>query len=253
MSAHASQATAHGHQGEHAGHGHVIVPMFTLRSILLALMFFTLLTVGLSKGEQWMADTFHFIIPGWVNVAVALSIAAVKTALVVLFFMQLKYDSPVNGMIFIFTLITVTFFLGFTMIDLGKRGTLDRFKGHYIVPGGTGLGSEGPKVRYARERAALEGTSHADPHAHSAIDEHETAATPERGLFTNAGYRAAVPELGSSSNVARPVSGLTLPGFAPKHTGHDETHDAAEMNEAETEALEPAPAKGEAPAPPSGH
>lgn len=232
MSAHASHAQSEhaDDHGGHAGHGHVIVPLFTLRSILIALMFFTLLTVGLSKGEVWLAEQFNFIIPGWVNVVVALSIAAVKTALVVLFFMQLKYDSPINGMIFVFTIITVTFFLGFTMIDLGKRGTIDRYKAHYIVPGGTGLGSEGPKVRYAHDRAVLEGTAHHDSHVHPFIDQHETAATMEKGLFTNAGYRAPVPTKGSSSNIARPVQGLTLPGFAPQATDDHGHHGAAESH-----------------------
>jgi cytochrome c oxidase subunit 4 len=235
---HASEYGSHGH----GSHGHVIVPLFTLRTILLALLFFTLLTVGLSKAEEWLAVTFDFGIPQWVNVVVALSIAVVKTALVVLFFMQLKYDSPLNGMIFIFTLLTVASFLGFTMIDLGGRTTIDRFKGEYIVPGGTGLpatessaGFSGPIVMYARDKAELEG------HAHHDAGEH--AGHRERGLFTDAGYRDPVPAIGSSSEISRPVRGLTLPGFAASGaTEADEAHDDAHGAEPAAEPPKPAPA-----------
>lgn len=193
--------TAHGH----GDHGHTIVPIVTLRLVLASLLFFTLLTVFLSRGEAWLAGVFSFEIPQWVNVAVALSIAVVKTAIVVLFFMQLKYDNPLNSMIFIFTLLTVAFFLGFTMIDLGKRQTLDRFKGVYIVPGGTGLKGEGPITVNAQNYAKLEGhTTH-----------HPSIQHQPRGGLTDAGYQPKVPVIGSSAQAARPVRGLTLPGLAP--------------------------------------
>lgn len=229
---HAAEYDSHGHA---PGHGHVIVPIFTLRFVLVALLFFTLLTVGLSKGEAWLAATFNFDIPQWVNVVVAMSIAVVKTTLVVLYFMQLKYDSPLNGMIFIFTILTVTFFLGFTMIDLGGRGTIDRFKAHYVMPGGTGLNADGPIVERAKTIAALEGhAEHAELHV-----------PPSRGLFTNAGYRAPTPASGSSADVARPVSGLTLPGFVPQTaTGHADEHG----HEGAPAAPEAAPAEHAAPA-----
>lgn len=222
MSTHAHAA---GHDEHEGHHGHVIVPVFTLRAILGALLFFTLLTVGLSKGEAWLADTFNFDIPQWVNVVVAMSIAVVKTVLVVMFFMQLKYDSPLNSMIFIFTILTVTFFLGFTMIDLGKRQTLDRFKGEYISPGGTGgmgLHFQGPIVQYSKTKAALEGSGHGH---HD--DAHAFHVREPRGTFANAGYRAPVPAKGSTADRARPVTGLTLSGFAPAvgEDGHAEPHE----------------------------
>ncbi len=211
---------AHGH----VGHGHTIVPIVTLRLVLGSLLFFTLLTVFLSRGEAWLANFMHFEIPQWINVAVALAIAAVKTAIVVLFFMQLKYDNPINGMIFIFTLIIVVFFLGFTMIDLGKRQTIDRFKGVYITPGGTGLQGQGPITQSAQDFARLEGhTAH-----------HPSIERVERGGFTDAGYRTPVPILGSSEQLARPVRGLTLPGLAPaiEHSngGHGGDHSEGSPN-----------------------
>lgn len=214
MSASHAPAQAHGHShgtphaGAHDGHGdhgHTIIPLVTLRLVLGVLLFFTVLTVFLSRGEAWLADFMNFDIPQWVNVVIALSIAAVKTAFVVLIFMQLKYDNPLNSMIFIFTLVTVVFFLGFTMIDLGGRGSIDRFKGVYISPGGTGLKGDGPITVRAQEIAKLEGH-----HGH-----HHSIDRPQRGGLTAAGYRPAMPEAGSSAQIARPVRGVTLPGLAP--------------------------------------
>lgn len=216
------------HQAEydeygHKDHGHVIVPAFTLRAVLTILLFFTLLTVGAAQAEQWVAHTFNIIIPQWVNVFVALSIATVKTILVVMFFMQLKYDNPMNTLIFVFTVLTVAFFLGFTALDLGKRGTIDRAKAQYIIPGGTGLDKLDKSLpQKVREQAIADNAYHAhDGHAHGTQD------------ITNAGYLPPQPATGSSSARSRPVSGITLPGVpgykppAPAGRGghgHADTH-----------------------------
>jgi hypothetical protein len=79
-------------------------------------------------------------------VAVALSIGAVKSIIVALYFMQLRYDTPVNALVGVFTIMILTFFLGFTMIDLGNRGLIDEYKGKQIVAGGIGDISRGTGV-----------------------------------------------------------------------------------------------------------
>ena len=73
---HAAEFDEYGHKD----HGHVIVSLFTLRSILIALLICTLLTSGTAWAEQLIANTFHIVIPQWINVVVALSIAVVKTS-----------------------------------------------------------------------------------------------------------------------------------------------------------------------------
>lgn len=227
-----SHAAAHAHAEEygvhgHKDHGHVIVSIWTLRLVLTTLLFFTLLTVSAARFEEWIAVLFHVEIPQWINAGVALSIAVIKTSLVVLFFMQLKYDNPLNGMIFIFTILTVSFFLGFTTLDLGKRSTLDRFKGHYITPGGIGLKNDNVPIT----KTALD-TAKANENYHQHEVEH--AAEPfshhDRGLIADAGYlpeEFTNPVKGSTPNRSRPVTGLTLPGFAPEQTaegGHGDEH-----------------------------
>ena len=146
-SAHA--ADAHGAHGDiasfdevnphHEPHAeHVIVSAFTNRVVLAILLFFTFATVGAANFESWIQDTFHILLPTWLNVFIALSIATVKAILVVLYFMQLRFDNLINSVVFCFSLFAFSLFLGFTAIDLGNRGKLYEFKEHEIVAGGAG-------------------------------------------------------------------------------------------------------------------
>ncbi len=130
---------AGGHDG-HAGHhhGHHIVPQRVLLTVFGLLLFFTFATVGAAQFEQWISIQFDVVIPQWVNVAVALSIAVVKSVIVAAFFMQLKYDSPVNSLVVVFTLMCFACFIGFTSIDLGNRDALYDYKARHITKGGTG-------------------------------------------------------------------------------------------------------------------
>ncbi len=124
--------------GFHANdtHGHVILSPFTLISVLVALMIFTILTVFASRFEVWAAEAFNMEIPQWVNVAIAMSIAVVKGVLVLMFFMQLKYDTPLNTIIFATCLLAFAAFLGFTALDLFTRDSIDREREGEIQAGG---------------------------------------------------------------------------------------------------------------------
>jgi cytochrome c oxidase subunit 4 len=144
-----STTTAHGHTGHghdaHGdgyggghGHGHVIMSSLTLRSVLIILLVFTAMTVGAAQFELWIQDYFGVILPKWVNVVVALSIATVKSTLVLLYFMQLRYDNPLNTIVFLFTLFAFALFLGFTVLDLANRGTIAPYKAREAQLGGLG-------------------------------------------------------------------------------------------------------------------
>jgi caa(3)-type oxidase subunit IV len=254
---HADHFDAHGHKD----HGHVIVSQWTLRAVLAALLFFTLLTVGLSLAENWLAHVFHIELPGWVNVAVALAIAAVKTVIVVSYFMQLKYDNPLNTMVLVFTVLTVMFFLGFTVLDLGQRGTLDRNKARYVIEGGSGLTGKAadgsvsagiantPITEASRIVARNAGTY--DPH-HSG-GHHDDADRGPKQSITDAGFSSERPAAGSSSMVSRPIKGVTIPGLPGyralsedgKHSDHADApaHDAAKPTEAKPSEAKPIEAK----------
>ncbi|MGE3106928.1 MAG: cytochrome C oxidase subunit IV family protein [Phycisphaerales bacterium] len=202
-------------------HGHHINSATTLMLVLLTLLFFTLLTVAASMAEQFLAQTFEMHIPAWVNVIVALSIATVKTTLVVMFFMGLKYDNPINSMIFLFTLGGVACFLGFTMLDLGNRQTIDRFKGHYIIPGGMGGVGDVPAnqsiTEYAAQKALLaKEQSAADSMLGLDAGAHEPAAPASHADDHAADHGGHGPQkpARSSPQHTRPVKGITLPGLS---------------------------------------
>lgn len=129
------EADPHGFAGKQSHHHHVSRGM--LRFVLGILLAFTLLTVAAAQLELWVQDYFDIRLPMWVNVVVAMSIAVVKGTLVALYFMQLKYDNPINGVVMLVTLLAVGLFLGFTIIDLGFRDTVYTYKAGQVIPGGT--------------------------------------------------------------------------------------------------------------------
>lgn len=138
---HAAHADQHseGHADGHGhAHGHTIIPMRMLVLVLATLLVFTGLTVFVANAEILIARAFGITLPHWVNIVVALSIAAVKSIIVAAYFMQLRYDNPLNTMVAVFTLLVLTFFLGFTMIDLGNRKALYDYKGTAKIDGGYG-------------------------------------------------------------------------------------------------------------------
>lgn len=103
-STHPHDSHAHGH------HVHGGPKVYT--AVLLALLFLTVITVVASK-INFGSDA--------ANVVIALGIATVKGSLVALWFMHLKYDKPINGMIFIATLFFLSLFFLFPYIDTNSR------------------------------------------------------------------------------------------------------------------------------------
>ncbi len=102
----ASHAHDHGHAGEHNPIAHVASTRMLL-TIFFALVALTLLTV-------WQGTQLEL---GRMEVVVVLVIATVKAALVVAYFMHLRYDKPLNVFAFIFSLFFIALFLGLTIFD----------------------------------------------------------------------------------------------------------------------------------------
>lgn len=122
--------------------GHVILRPRTLIAVLAVLLTFTVTTVAASRGEVWFAHKFDVEIPQSVNVLIALSIAVIKSILVAMFFMQLKYDNPLHSIIFLFCLFALALFLFFSMTDLGTRAAVYAFKSGEIQRGGLGIDTQ---------------------------------------------------------------------------------------------------------------
>ena len=98
---------------EHHALGHV-VPLKILFAVFVALALLTVLTVAASE--------VNF---GEFNLVIALVIAVIKASLVLLFFMHLLWDKPLNAIVFVGCLIFVGLFISLTLLDTGQnRGTV---------------------------------------------------------------------------------------------------------------------------------
>jgi caa(3)-type oxidase subunit IV len=94
-------STAQTHAHDHEPHVHGGPKLYA--AILGALLVLTVITVGASMID-WGG--------GMANVIIAMLIATIKASLVALFFMHLRWDKPMTGIIFCSTL----FFLGLFLI-----------------------------------------------------------------------------------------------------------------------------------------
>ena len=88
---------------EHYAH---VVPLPVLATVFAILLLMTALTVAAAGHD----------LGSW-NLVIALGIATFKAALVVLFFMHLRYDNPFYAVVFITALLFWRLFLGLTLLD----------------------------------------------------------------------------------------------------------------------------------------
>jgi cytochrome c oxidase subunit IV len=94
-----------GGHGEGSSLGHV-VPAKVLLAVFGSLVVLTWLTVA----ATWVNL-------GSLNLWVAMGIATTKAVLVLLFFMHLRYERPVNLIVFVGTLLFVLLFVGLALMD----------------------------------------------------------------------------------------------------------------------------------------
>ncbi len=140
------------HEGQYDVHAH-ISPVGFYVFILGTLMILTLLTVGVS-----------YIHLGRLNLVVAVVIASIKAALVVTFFMHLKYDNKFNALILVVTLLFIGVFFAYVMNDTEHRAEIDLEQGGKILPA---TGAEAPggfEHHHAPFRAKPAGDGHEPSH-----------------------------------------------------------------------------------------
>ena len=90
-------------------HVHV-VPPWILLTVFAALLFLTFMTVAVTWVDFGRTA----------NVWIALTIAAVKSALVALYFMHLRWDSKFNSVILIAALFFVALLIGIIVLDTSE-------------------------------------------------------------------------------------------------------------------------------------
>lgn len=83
-----------------------VVPLYVLLAVFAALLIMTWLTVTATRVDlgRW-------------NLGIAMGIATIKAALVALYFMHLRYDSPFYGLLFLTGLLFVLIFISITLLD----------------------------------------------------------------------------------------------------------------------------------------
>jgi len=91
--------------GAHAGVGHV-VPIRTLVGVLAVLLVLTVATVAVTLVDL-----------GRLNLVLALGIAVVKGALVLLYFMHLRWDRPFNAVVLVSALAFFMIFVALALMD----------------------------------------------------------------------------------------------------------------------------------------
>ncbi|HEX7010364.1 MAG TPA: cytochrome C oxidase subunit IV family protein [Phycisphaeraceae bacterium] len=85
------------------------LPLGLLAGVFAALLVLTFVTVAVTWVDL-----------GVLNIWIALLIAVVKGGLVALYFMHLRYDSPLNGVVLVTALLFVALFIGGAITDSGE-------------------------------------------------------------------------------------------------------------------------------------
>lgn len=109
MAHHVNEAHMHEHHDSHSHDPNSIahpLPLKVLVNIFVLLMVLTFLTVA----ATWV-DLGDF------NVWIALIIAFIKAAFVCLYFMHLRYDSPLYSIVLVGALLFVSLFIGIVIVD----------------------------------------------------------------------------------------------------------------------------------------
>ncbi len=91
---------------------HHIVPLKVYLFVAGTLIVLTFVTIKIS----------YIHLEGW-NVVIALTIAAIKASLVVLFFMHLRYEWNINTIVFLIAIGFLAIFISITMFDMAERGS----------------------------------------------------------------------------------------------------------------------------------
>ena len=128
---------AHHHPPQHRGHAHVghVVPLRLLFTVWGALMALTLVTVAVTYIPAELLGPFTL----WV----ALLIAGIKAALVALYFMHLRWDRPLNGIIMAISIAVVIMFVGGALTDTAE------YQGDMIPGYAPGMAGAQPKAEGA--------------------------------------------------------------------------------------------------------
>lgn len=95
-------------------------PVKLLVGVFITLVILTIATLGFASMDFGLLQPFKF----WV----AMIIATAKAALVMMFFMHMYWDKPMNVVVFLSGTLFVMLFIGLTLMDYGHyKDSIDKF------------------------------------------------------------------------------------------------------------------------------
>lgn len=157
-------------------------PMFWVFSILLVL---TALTVWSSNIHHFWIGNTEIHVGSTAHILMALVIATVKAILVGMYFMHLKYDSPMNTAVVAATIFGVLLFIGLTLADSTTRSAFDSGQHQKVMAGGDShRAPDGSFVKGTGVVAAAKANAKAhgsNPDADHAADDHSTSSAKPAG------------------------------------------------------------------------
>lgn len=104
---------SHGHGAAAGEYEHHIIPPKTYFLVFMALMVLLVLTLAVAAFDL-----------GFLNVAVALTVAIIKVALIMTYFMHLKYNPPLIRFFALASIFWVAIMFVLTLADYASRGWL---------------------------------------------------------------------------------------------------------------------------------
>ena len=102
-------------------HGPHVSPLKTYLAVYFALLFLTIVTVGVS----------YLGLPSQISIVVAMAVASVKAFLVCAWFMHLLHDSKLNVVLFLSAFWFMGVFFVFTVSDLAYRDRVMKSSGTF--------------------------------------------------------------------------------------------------------------------------
>lgn len=158
----------------HEVHEHVS-PISLYNKIIGTLFVLTALTYAVSFANL-----------GPASLTVAMIVATIKAALVVAYFMHLKYDEKYHLFVFLGTIIFVGIFFGFTMFDMDARSRLNDEQSTFVrikelENAGNGLKIGVDNVPERADRIRKEVEAHGGPEHHGGAHEAAGAAGAAAG------------------------------------------------------------------------
>lgn len=122
---------------------HHVHPVTSYLAVFGALLVLTLITVGVSYMNLGPASLY-----------VALLVAFVKAALVLGFFMHLKYDTRFHQLIFFSSLIFIVIMFGLTFTDLASRSKVLTEQGNFALAADRSAARQIAELNRAQQAAA---------------------------------------------------------------------------------------------------